>query len=291
MTRRELLSGTLALAAQAAPPPSPSKLIDVAAHFYDPARPQGVPWPRPSETLLYKRSLPDRYLADVKPYKVDGVVVIEASPWLEDNLWLLTLAEKWPLIRGVVGNIQPGHPDFNAALDRFSRFPLFKGIRVGAANLPKFLDGAEAFSCLKNLADKNLSLDVLVAQPQYADIARLAAALPTLRIVVGHLPLDDRRGMNALAAFPNVFAKISGVVRQVNGRAETDAGYYKPALDDLWNAFGPDRAIFATNWPVNNQIAPWPVVHKIMLDYLADQPASTRDKYFAGNAERAYKLT
>jgi predicted TIM-barrel fold metal-dependent hydrolase len=273
-SRRAFLAGSLALPALAAPD---QKVIDVATHFYDTARPQGVPWPSPKEPVLYKPTFPDRYLSAIRPYAVHGVVAIEASPWLEDNLWLLTLADRSPLIRAVVGNIAPGHPDFRAALERFSKHPLWRGIRINAANI------ARSPEDMKLLMEKDLSLDVLVGQPVYEEIARLAEAFPELRIIVGHLPLDDSTGIRTCAAHRNVYAKVSGVVRKTNGN-------YKPRLDELWDVFGPDRVLFASNWPTCDMIAPYPVVFKVVADYLADKPAEVREKFFWKNATTAYRL-
>jgi L-fuconolactonase len=280
-SRRTFLTGALALPALAA---TEQRVIDVATHFYDTSRPQGVPWPSPKEPVLYKPTLPERYLEAVRPYHVNGVVAIEASPWLEDNLWLLTLAERSPLIRAVVGHIEPGHPDFRPALERFSKHPLWRGIRINASAL------FTAPSDLKLLAEKNGSLDVLVGQQVYENVAKLATALPDLRIVVGHLPLDDSTGIRACAAHKNVFAKVSGVVRKVNGHVPTDVGFYKQRLDELWDVFGPDRLMYASNWPTCDMIAPYPVVFKLMADYLAGQPAGLREKFFSKNALAAYRL-
>ena len=63
----------------------PTAVVDAAVHFYDTTRPQGVPWPPPNSAVLYKRTLPDRYGEAVRPLQIDGVIAIEASPWLEDN--------------------------------------------------------------------------------------------------------------------------------------------------------------------------------------------------------------
>lgn len=283
-SRRAFLAGSIAVPVLAAAERRPSKVIDVATHFYDTARPQGVPWPSPKEPILYKPSLPDRYLAAVKPYSVDGVVAIEASPWLEDNLWLLTVGDHSPLIRGVVGNIAPGHPDFRAALERFSKHPLWRGIRINGAGLPKLMADPQMMADLKLLMEKNLSLDILVGQPAYEDIAKLSDRLPDLRIIAGHLPLDDSKGLRALASRRSVYGKVSGVVRRGNSQAP------KALIDELWDVFGPDRVVYASNWPACDMIAPYPVVYKLMLDYLADKPQEINEKYFWRNATAVYRL-
>jgi L-fuconolactonase len=283
MTRRLLLSTALVSPLLRAAN-EPTQVIDVATHFYDTSRPQGVPWPRPADLVLYKPSFPDRYIAAVQPYRVDGVVAIEASPWLEDNLWLLTLADRVPLIRGVVGNIAPGHPDFRAALERFSRHPLWRGIRVSGANVAMYLADAGMMGDLRFLMEKNGSLDILVNAPAYGEIAKLSAALPDLRIIVGHLPLDDSTGLRVLAARRTVYGKVSGVVRKGDGQAS------QALLNELWDVFGPERLVYASNWPTCDMIAPYPRVYRVMLDYMAGKPEAVRESYFWRNATAVYRL-
>ena len=105
----------------------PQTVIDAHTHFYDPRRPQGVPWPAKNDAVLYKTTLP----ADLKRVapRVTGTVVVEASAWLEDNQWILDLAEREPLIVGFVGHLDPGTPGFADHVRRFSRHRLFRGIR------------------------------------------------------------------------------------------------------------------------------------------------------------------
>src|ERR1041385_4920670 len=104
-------------------------IIDTHTHFYDPTRPQGVPWPEPTDELLYRRVLPEDYKALAVPEGVTGTVVVEASQWVEDNDWILGLAAEEPFIVGFVGNLQPGAEGFGENLDRFAANPLFRGIR------------------------------------------------------------------------------------------------------------------------------------------------------------------
>src|SRR5512133_2472255 len=102
--------------------------IDTHTHFYDPSRPQGVPWPSPNEKLLYRTVLPKQYRTLKVPQTISGTVVVEASPWVEDNQWVLDLAAKEPFILGLVGNLPVGTKPFAQHLKRFAANPLFRGI-------------------------------------------------------------------------------------------------------------------------------------------------------------------
>lgn len=101
---------TRLLAASDASPPAKGidSIIDAHLHFYDPTRPDGVPWPPRSDQLLYRRVMPGDYRGLAAATSVVGAVVMEASPWLEDNQWVLDLAQTERFILGFVGNLPIG---------------------------------------------------------------------------------------------------------------------------------------------------------------------------------------
>ncbi len=76
-------------------------------------------------------ALPDRYRKLAEPLGIVGAVKVEASPWIEDNLWVLEVAQRDPIIVGVVGNLEPEKPEFPEYLERYRKNPLFRGIRCG----------------------------------------------------------------------------------------------------------------------------------------------------------------
>jgi L-fuconolactonase len=132
-------------ALRAAPGESATKadgatVIDAHTHFYDPTRPEGVPWPTREEKLLYRRVLPKDYRALAVPRPVAGTVVVEASPWVEDNQWVLDLAAKEPFIVGLVGNLPVGTKQFAGHLKRFAANKLFCGLRIRDRKLEGTLD-------------------------------------------------------------------------------------------------------------------------------------------------------
>src|SRR3954466_15974306 len=110
-----------ALGADAADPPA----VDAHTHFYDPTRPGGVPWPGKDDKLLYRRVLPEHCKAVARPHGVTGTVVVEASPWGEDNQWLLNLAKDDSFLVGIVGHLAPGDDGFARHLERFAKNKLF----------------------------------------------------------------------------------------------------------------------------------------------------------------------
>lgn len=126
VTRRTLL-GAASAPLFASQQPSAIPIIDTHIHLYDPTRPQGVPYPAADAPT----ALPDRYRSDVEPLGVKGGIKVEASPWVEDNLWVLDLIAKHTFIVGLIGNLDPLDPKFRDYLDRYHRNKLFLGIRYG----------------------------------------------------------------------------------------------------------------------------------------------------------------
>ncbi|MBC8001326.1 MAG: amidohydrolase family protein, partial [Opitutaceae bacterium] len=196
MNRREFLQNSALLAAamtletkpgQAAGPIPGVKAIDTHTHFYDPKRPQGVPWPPPNEKTLYRTVLPSEFVELAANHGVVGTVVVEASPWLEDNQWILDLARDNPIIVGFVGNLPVGTPEFAAHLKRFSANPLFRGIRLNSGAVAKGLGQTAFENDLKRLGDGGFSLDLLGGASMLPDAVRVAKLSPNLRIVIDHL--------------------------------------------------------------------------------------------------------
>ncbi len=276
--------------------PVAPKAIDTHTHFYDPTRPQGVPWPPPAETLLYKPYYPKDFVALTAPLGVVGTVVVEASPWLEDNQWVLDLARANPGIVGFIGNLKLGEAAFATNLQRFRRNPLFRGLRLGEGAIANGL-GQRAFELdLARLGEGRLTIDVIGGPSLLPNVVRVAKLAPKLKIVIDHLPFGAwdndvsamRVALSTVAALPNVFAKVSNVVRRVNDRIISDIAFYRPHLDCLWELFGADRLVYGSNWPVSERVAPYATVHRIVAEYFNAKGKAAAEKYFWQNSLRAY---
>lgn len=277
-------------------------VIDAHTHCYDPTRAQGVPWPDREDKLLYRPVLPKDYRALPVPRPVTGTVVVEASPWLEDNQWLLDLATHDPFIVGLVGNLPVGAQEFSGHLKRFAADKLFRGIRIRDRQLEGALDNAAFVSDLKLLADHNLSLDLVGGREILPFADRLATIIPPQRIIIDHLaglvvdgkapPADWVKQMRALAQRSNIYFKLSGLVEgsgRSDGSAPRDVEFYHPVLATMQKLFGPERLIYASNWPVSERFAPLAVVQGIIGNYFRSQGRRAEEQVFALTAKAAYR--
>lgn len=307
VTRRKFLAGVaaapLVIAGCATAPVKtvePVQIIDTHTHFYDPHRLGGIPWPPKTDEVLYRPVLPPEFVSLTRPLGVMGTIVVEASPRVEDNDWLLKLAAENAVILGVVGHLKPGETGFVNHLNRLAVNPKFRGIRSGLWGVSLASRQQGYLSDLKRLAEKNLSLDVLCNPAQMAAVDEIAKKVPQLKIIINHLggaKIDGNwpspEWINALervAQNANVHMKVSGLV-EATGKEKNapDAlAIYRPTLDVIWNTFGPDRVIFGSNWPVSNRCAPYNQVLSIVTAYFEERGRAAMVKYFYTNARKFY---
>ncbi len=293
MNRRDFLSAAAASALFAAPPRYP--IIDTHIHLFDVSRPQGVPWP-PKNSPIYKSSLPDGYRKLTAPFGVTGAIAVECSPWPADNEWGLDVARDAPIIVGTIGNLEPGAPDFGKQLERLHKNSLFRGIRYGnlwGRDLGSAISKPEFIAGLKLLAGADLTLDTANPNPALMRAAvRVTDRVPNLRIVLDHLPqlqISEDADLRSLAARPNVFAKISGIVRRVDGRVPLDVSFYRDRLDHIWDLFGPNRLLFGSDWPNSAQWATYLQVFQLAHDFLASKDTASAEKIYWKNSVQAYR--
>ena len=245
---------------------TPIPIIDTHIHLFDPRRPEGIPWPPKDDKILYKPALPERYLKVTKGEGVVGAIEVECSPWLEDNQWVLDIAAKAPVIVGTVGDLEPNKPDFHKQLERFHSNPLFRGIRYGnlwGRSLSQQLGNPEFVHGLKELADAGLEMDTANPDPELiATVVRLTDKVADLRVVIDHLPqmkepsdphakkkLDAN--LHELGKRPQVYVKVSEVLRRGGGPPRLGLEFFKPKLGKLGGIFGGERLGYSSGRPKN----------------------------------------
>lgn len=307
MKRRDFLAGTAAtiVTAQmvhAAAKVSDIPIIDTHVHLFDSRRPQGVPYAGSPEWAKEHNgvALPSTYDAYAKPLNIVGAIELEASPWVEDNLWVLEQMETDPLFVGTVGDLEPEKPDFAELFDRFRKNPMFLGIRCGniwdrsvdkQIENPKFIEG------LKRVADAGMVMDS--ANPTVAlmnTMVRINDKVPGLKIVLDHLPsLDptpaEQKAYEAVLKEIHGRPMINAKLSEIDHRTMKERGMaaHKDRLDMLMASFGPDRVVFGTDWPNSWGTATPAEIVAVARAYFATRTREEAEKYFWKNSFSIYK--
>ena len=257
-------------------------------------------WIDDSMESLRRNFLPNDLKPELDHNGIQGCVTVQARQTLEETRWLLDLAEHSKFILGVVGWVDLQSAEVNSQLKAFARNPKLVGVRHIVQSEPddRFLLRPEFLRGIAALEEFDLAYDILIYPKHLRVAAEFAHKFPRQRFVLDHLakpPIKDRlidswaSGIGELAALPNVYCKLSGLV------TEADWHHWKPEdltpyLDVAFEAFGAERLMFGSDWPVCLSASPYSRVVGTVKNYLARQTVSVRDAVFGGNAQRFWKL-
>ena len=287
-------------------PTPPRPILDTHIHLYQVSRPGGVPWPPRESAGLHRDVLPAEYEAAARPLGIIGAGVVEASDRHEDTRWVLDRIHGNDFFPFVVAQLPVGAPDFGARLDEIAADPRVVGIRGFLWNPTLTLDATQ-LDHLGALARRGLSLDLISRGDRNPKdkVDALAAAVPGLRVIVDHL--GGAQGttpepawiadMQRLGRRANVAIKLSALFDMFNLAANenhpwvapTDLAAYRPHLDVVFDAFGPDRILFGSNWPVCNQAGDLAEEVRLVEEHLAPRGARVRDQVMCDNARAFYR--
>jgi L-fuconolactonase len=230
---------------------------------------------------------------------IDGCVAVQADQSLDETRFLLDLARRHPFIKSVVGWVDLRSRRLEASLDEFCAEPTFRGVRhVAQAEADDFLERDDVLRGIGCLARFGLTYDILIVERQLPGALTLTARLPDQRFVVDHLAkprIKDRvfepwaTAIRELARRPNVFCKLSGLVTEADWR-RWRPGDLRPYLDVVFDAFGPDRLMWGSDWPVCLVAAPYDQVLGTVVEYASALSVTEQEGLFGGNAQRFYGL-
>lgn len=293
-------------------PPQVKHLIDTHIHIYDtgrdvydPNHPNSVPWPPMNDAVLHKPHLPREYRSISKPAGVTGVIVVEASPRVDDNQWVLDQVKGDDFFVGLVGNLDPLSDSFGINLENLKKDPRLVGIRVHLMNQPKGIEkNPKLLESLREMEQAGLALDVLMNAegPMTINVVnRIAKQFPKLSIIVNHVlgyNIDGKtpsekwiKAVERLAKNQNVSVKISGLYqRSVQQPAPQDIAYYDEVLDILWKNFGSERLIYGSNWPVTKKSGDYASFVQLVNRYFSAKGQEASEHFFWKNAANAYHL-
>ncbi|MFD6493446.1 amidohydrolase family protein [Streptomyces sp. NPDC060188] len=234
---------------------------------------------------------------------VDRTVLVQTVTVAEETPEFLSLAERNPLVAGVVGWTDLTRPDVADELARLRELPgghRLKGIRhqVQGERDPGWLLRPDVRRGLEAVAEAGLVYDLVVLPHQLPMCARAAAAHPGLTFVLDHLgkppiasgaPEPWVGAVRELAALPNTACKLSGLVTEADPARRTPDDL-RPYADTALAAFGPGRTMFGSDWPVCTLAASYGEVMHLAEELTTGLSPGEREAVFAGTATRVYGL-
>ena len=273
--------------------------IDSHQHFwiYEPA---DYPWMTERLAPIRRDFLPADLEREQKQVGLAGSIAVQARQSLQESRWLLELADRHPVIRGVVGWVDLQSDEVEWQLAGLASHSKFVGVRHVVQDEPDdhFMLRSAFLRGLGKLQQFNLAYDLLVFPQQLPAAIRVVHQFPEQRFVLDHIAKPSikdgtvgqwERDIRELAKSPNVFCKVSGMVTEAKWKAWRPADF-RPYLDVVFDAFGEDRLMFGSDWPVCLLAASYKEVFAMVNDYARQFSAATQEKLFGRNAANFYQL-
>lgn len=273
-------------------------VIDSHHHFwkYDPIE---YSWINENMKVIRRSFLPSDLKAEIDQVGVDGVVTVQARQIVEETDELLNFADENDFIKGVVGWVPLAEPNVSEVLERYNDAKKLKAVRHVVQGEPKgFLDG-EAFNRgIQKLGSYNLVYDVLIFERQLEESIRFVDRHPDQAFVLDHIAkpqikIDQlepwKRNIQELSKRDNVTCKISGMVTEADYNNWTE-DQLRPYLDAVLEAFGPDRLMFGSDWPVCLVACGYKRWHDIIFKFISPLSEYEQRSIMGGTAIHAYNL-
>jgi L-fuconolactonase len=273
-------------------------MIDAHQHFwkYDATRHAWIS----DEMKAIRR---DFQPTDLKPlldkHGIAGCVAVQVDQTEEETLTLLALANQHAFIKGVVGWIDLRNRNLDSRLEYFSALKKLKGFRhIVQGERPGFLAQRSFVEGVQRLHAHEFTYDLLIYHHQLEEAVAFVRCVPETRIVIDHIAKpaiaagtvgDWGKLMRTLATFPNIYCKVSGMVTEAKwpGWKYDD---FVPWLDVVTEAFGTDRLMYGSDWPVCLVAASYDQQFSIIQKYFSSFSQSEKKKILGENAERFYNL-
>lgn len=251
--------------------------------------------------VLRKDFLPEHLLAEIQSTHVDGVLSVQARQTEEETSWLLSLASRQDWILGVVGWLPLASSNIRETMIRFSQHKKLCSLRhvVQDEKDDGFLARPDFNNGIKAIKEFGWAYDLLVFGRQLPFAIPFVDRHPEQLFVLDHIAKPtiqsgafDKtwdRNIRELAKRPNVYCKFSGVVTEVRDQQWTMA-QIQPYWDTAIEAFGSDRLMFGTDWPVcllKSSYADWVAAVSVFASKLGEKEQA---RFWSENAIRAYRL-
>jgi L-fuconolactonase len=250
--------------------------------------------------VLKRDFLPEELAGELDAAKIGASIAVQADQSEQETLFLLDLATRSRSIAGVVGWIDLASPAIDERLRFFSQFEKLCGFRHVVQSEPddRFVVQPDFMRGISRLQEFGFTYDILIYPRQLPAAIELVGKFPGQRFVVDHLAKPEiktkniatwARHLGDIGRSANVYCKLSGLVTEADWRRWTPTDF-DPYLDVVFEAFGADRLMFGSDWPVCLLAASYQQVKQIVEEYLDRKAPTEREKIFGANAIRFYDL-
>lgn len=277
--------------------------IDAHQHFWQPAR-GDYDWMPKDNAILYRSYAPADLKATLDRHNLDGTIVVQAAASVHETEYMLGLADATPWIKGVVGWINFEDPGDIAHLTRLAAHPKFVGVRPMIQDIPdvNWMLRDDVQWAFRAVCDLGVTFDALGFPKHLPNFLTLVQRYPGMRVVYDHCMKPQIRdqqagadaftgwadGMSQLAAQTQGACKLSGIV------TETSEGWtpddLAPFIAHVLSAFGPDRVMWGSDWPVCRLQAEYDAWYALALAATDHLSAAEQAQVFGGTATRYYGL-
>jgi L-fuconolactonase len=274
--------------------------IDAHQHFWIYSQSQ-YGWIGESMATLRRDFLPGDLEPELKHAGFQGCIAVQARQTNEETRWLLQLASESTFILGVVGWLDLRSPRLDSELQALANQPKLAGVRHIVQDEPddRFLLQPEFLRGVALLKEHDLAYDILIYEKHLRVAAEFVRRFPQQRFVLDHLgkPRIKEKLLHpwaeeirALASFPNVYCKLSGLMTEGDWQS-WEPEELIPYLDVAMDCFGPDRLMIGSDWPVCTVAASYFRAMGTVTQYLDRFSKDVREKLLGENAQRFYKLS
>lgn len=258
-------------------------------------------WMNEAMDALRRDHLPRDLCSEIRRIGFDGTIAVQARQMESETAWLLELANAHEFILGVVGWVDFASLQLSETLKRFAKFPKFRGVRELIHDMED-LDYATSDvhkAAIARLAPLGLTYDLLLKPPHLRAATKLVNEFREQPFVVDHLAKPNvaagqmqpwRQDLERLAEHENVYCKLSGMVTEArwgNWRAQE----FRPHLDVALEAFGSDRLMIGSDWPVCTLSGSYAETMQVVIDFADELTADERDGVLGENAAHFYGVT
>lgn len=256
-------------------------------------------WMTDEMSAVKKNFLPRDFKPLLEQYNMNGTVLVQVSQSREETETLLKIAEDNYFVKGVVGWVDFLDNNIRKKLDNYKKYPKLKGFRhVLQTEEPDFMLQPDFLKGISALREFDFTYDILIYPKHLEKAVRLVKKFPKQRFVVDHIAKPNIKdnylaewetGIRLLASYPNVYCKISGMVTEADwkGWKQDDFTIY---IDVIINAFGINRVMFGSDWPMCLVAASYHDVLKIVTDYFSFFSIEDQKLFFGENAINFYHL-